>query len=344
MNTPERLEFPLPPERIAQKPAAPRDAARLLVLERSTGAVHHRHVRDLPEFLAAGDLLVRNTTRVLPARLRGRKLTGGTAEALLLCPGDDEGTLRALLRTGGRQRPGIKLRFTGGGLSLDAEVTEVDSDEGTVTLAFSAGGDPYALGETPLPPYIHRDRADVDDAERYQTVYAREPGSVAAPTAGLHFTQGLLRRLRAAGVEFADVLLHVGLGTFRPLRDADLVRGRLHEEWCSLSPAAVRTIEATRARGGRVVAVGTTSTRVLESRAEPDGSLRAGAETTDLLLRPGSTFRAVDALFTNFHLPGSSLLLLVAGFAGTEPLLAVYAEAIERGYRFYSYGDAMLIL
>ena len=338
------IDFELPPERIAQTPAAPRDSARLLVLERTTGAVHHAHVRDLPDWLAAGDLLVRNTTRVLAARLRGQKATGGAAEALLLGPAEEPGAHRALLRAGGRHRAGLKLRFEGGGLALDAEVTEVESIDGTVTLSFSAGMDPYALGETPLPPYIRRESAHVEDAARYQTVYARQPGSVAAPTAGLHFTQGLLRRLRACGVETADVVLHVGLGTFRPLRDEDLARGRLHEEWCELTPECAGAVEAARDRGGRVVAVGTTTTRVLESRAVPDGSVRPGAGETDLLLGPGSEFRVIDALLTNFHLPRSSLLLLVAGFAGRDHVLAAYAEAIEHGYRFYSYGDAMLIV
>jgi S-adenosylmethionine:tRNA ribosyltransferase-isomerase len=338
------IDFELPPERIAQSPVQPRDSARLLVLERATGAVHHGHVRDLLQWLETGDVLVRNTTRVLAARLRGRKATGGAAEALLLGPADEPRSLRALLRTGGRLRAGLKLRFEGGGVSLDAEVTDYAASDGTVVLAFSAGIDPYALGETPLPPYIRRDVADVEDAERYQTVYAREPGSVAAPTAGLHFTKGLLRRLRDAGVETADVVLHVGLGTFRPVRDEDLARGRLHEEWCELSAECAETVRAARGRGGRVVAVGTTTTRVLESRVAPDGGLRPGAGTTDLLLGPGSEFRAIDALLTNFHLPRSSLLLLVAGFAGTERVLAAYAEAIARGYRFYSYGDAMLIL
>lgn len=340
----QRIDYELPPERIAQSPAEPRDAARLLVLERATGATHHGHVRDLPAWLSAGDLVVRNTTRVMPARLRGRKSTGGAAEALLLGPAEEPGALRALLRTGGRHRAGLKLRFEGGGLSLDAEVTEVEPAEGTVTLSFSAGIDPYALGETPLPPYIRRECAHVEDAARYQTVYARQPGSVAAPTAGLHFTQGLLRKVRAAGVEIADVVLHVGLGTFRPLRDEDLARGRLHEEWCELTPGCAGTVRAARARGGRIVAVGTTTTRVLESRVAPDGSLRPGAGPTDLLLGPGSDFRAIDALLTNFHLPGSSLLLLVAGFAGRDRMLAAYAEAIARGYRFYSFGDAMLIV
>jgi len=340
----ERIDYELPPDRIAQAPATPRDSARLLVLERASGRVHHARVRELPQWLEPGDLVVRNTTRVLAARLRGHKVTGGAAEALLLGPTEEPGVLRALVRCGGRLRPGVKLQFVGGGLSVDAEVTDVESEAGTVSLQFSGNTDPYALGETPLPPYIRRDRAHVEDAERYQTVYAREPGSVAAPTAGLHFTQGLLRRIRALGIETADVLLHVGIGTFRPLRDEDLARGRLHEEWCELTPECAAAVRATRAREKRVIAVGTTTTRVLESRTTPDGELHPGAGPTDLLLAPGSEFRTVDALFTNFHLPGSSLLLLVAGFAGREAMLAAYAEAIAEGYRFYSYGDAMLIV
>jgi S-adenosylmethionine:tRNA ribosyltransferase-isomerase len=338
------IDYDLPPECVAQTPAEPRDGARLLVLERATGELHHAHVRDLPSWLSAGDLLVRNTTRVLAARLRGRKATGGAAEALLLGPAAGARQVRALLRCGGRLRPGLKLHFTGAGLALDAEVTELDPADGSVTLAFSDGPDPYALGETPLPPYIRREAPRAEDAERYQTVYAQVPGSVAAPTAGLHFTVALLDALAKAGVATEDVVLHVGPGTFRPLRECDLVRGELHAEWCELPDRCAAAAAAARSRGGRVIAVGTTTTRVLESRVANDGTLSPGSGETRLLLGPGSEFRAIDALLTNFHLPRSSLLLLVAGFAGTEKILAAYAEAIRRGYRFYSYGDAMLIV
>jgi S-adenosylmethionine:tRNA ribosyltransferase-isomerase len=335
-------DYALPPERIAQEPAEPRDAARLLVLERATGARAHARVRELPRFLRAGDLLVRNATRVLPARLRGRKATGGAVSALLLGEGGAPGRFGALVRARGL-RVGQKLRFEGAGLALDAEVAALRED-GSVELAFEPGRSPYALGEAPLPPYIRRDAPREDDAERYQTVYARAPGSVAAPTAGLHFTQALFETLGTAGVAVADVVLHVGPGTFRPVRAEDLARGRLHPERYELASETAAAVARARGAGGRIVAVGTTSARVLEHAAGDDGAVRAGAGETELLIRPGSRFRAVDALLTNFHLPRSSLLLLVAAFAGRELVLDAYAEAIARGYRVYSYGDAMLIL
>jgi S-adenosylmethionine:tRNA ribosyltransferase-isomerase len=335
-------DYALPEGRIAQEPAEPRDAARLLVLERASGARHHARVRELPDWLAPGDLLVRNATRVLPARLRGRKATGGAAEALLLgAPGARR--QRALLRAGGRLRVGQKLRFEGAGLALDAEIAAL-RDDGSVELAFADGPSPFALGEAPLPPYIRRDAPRAADSERYQTVYARVPGAVAAPTAGLHFTPALFEALAARGVAAADVVLHVGPGTFRPVQPADLAAGRLHAERFELPPETAAAVARTRAAGGRIVAVGTTSARVLESRAREGGLVEPGAGETELLLAPGARFRAVDALLTNFHLPRSSLLLLVAAFAGREAVLGAYAEALERGYRFYSYGDAMLLL
>jgi S-adenosylmethionine:tRNA ribosyltransferase-isomerase len=336
-------DYALPPGRIAQEPVEPRDAARLLVLERATGTRHHVHVRDLPVWLAPGDLLVRNATRVLPARLRGRKATGGAAEALLLGEAPGPRRQRALVRAGGRLRVGQKLRFEGAGLVLDAEIAALGGD-GSVELAFADGPSPFALGEAPLPPYIRREAARAADAERYQTVYARVPGAVAAPTAGLHFTPALFEALAARGVAWADVVLHVGPGTFRPVQAADLAAGRLHAERFELPPETAAAIARTRAAGGRVVAVGTTSARVLESRACEGGLVEPGAGETELLLAPGARFRVVDALLTNFHLPRSSLLLLVAAFAGRERILEAYAEALERGYRFYSYGDAMLLL
>ena len=337
-------DYALPAERIAQEPLAERDAARLLVLDRAGDALAHAGVRDLPERLAPGDLVVGNATRVRPARLRGRKLTGGAAEALLLGDAAGPGRHRALLRCAGRLRAGLKLRFEGGALApLDAEVVEVDR-EGEVVLAFPPDRSPFALGETPLPPYIRRERADPRDAVRYQTVYARVDGAVAAPTAGLHLTPRLLAALRAKGVGWAEVVLHVGAGTFRPPREEELAAGRLHPERYELPAATAEAVRRTRARGGRVVAVGTTTARVLETCADDARCVRPGAGETRLLLAPGSVFRAVDALFTNFHLPRSSLLLLVAGFAGREAVLAAYAEALARGYRFYSFGDAMLIV
>jgi S-adenosylmethionine:tRNA ribosyltransferase-isomerase len=338
------FDYALPADRVAQHPASERDAARLLVLDRATGARHHGRIRELAAWLRPGDLLVVNATRVLPARLRGRKVSGGAAEALLLGPrAGGAGQFRALVKTGGRLRPGLKFTFGPAGVALDAELLEVASD-GEVVLAFAPGADPYAVGETPLPPYIRRDAPQAADAERYQTTYARAPGSVAAPTAGLHLSERLLAELADAGVERAEVVLHVGPGTFRPMRDEDLARRRLHAEGIELIEETAAQIARTRERGGRVVAVGTTSARVLEACATEEGRVRPLRGETDLFLAPGCRFRVVDALLTNFHLPRSSLLLLVAAFAGREAALDSYAEAVRAGYRFYSYGDAMLVL
>ena len=337
------FDYALPPECIAQHPASERDGARLLVLDRESGVTTHSRVRDLASWLRAGDLVVVNATRVLPARLRGRKATGGTSEALLLgaAPGAT-GRYRALLRARGRRRVGEKFRFGSEAEGLDAELVALGAD-GEVELAFAPGTSPYAHGETPLPPYIRRDAPHAADVARYQTIFARAPGSVAAPTAGLHLSARLLADLTSAGVEHTEVVLHVGPGTFRPLSPRDLASGRLHAEPFELPEVTAARIARTRERGGRVVAVGTTTARVLESCAIGDGRVRAAHGETDLFLRPGSRFRAVDALLTNFHLPRSSLLLLVAAFAGRERILAAYDEAIRTGYRFYSYGDAMLL-
>jgi S-adenosylmethionine:tRNA ribosyltransferase-isomerase len=340
----DAFDYALPADRIAQTPAEPREAARLLVLDRASGTLAHARVSELPRWLRSGDLLVVNATRVLPARLRGEKATGGRAEALLLGP-DPGGAdrWRALLRCRGRLRAGLELRFGSGAAAFEAVVEAVDAD-GAVVLAVPAGIDPYRAGEAPLPPYIRREARDPSDDARYQTVFARVPGAVAAPTAGLHLGAPLLAALDAAGIERAEVVLHVGAGTFRPLREADLEAGRLHPEPYELPDATAAAVERTRARGGRVVAVGTTTTRVLEACAAPGRRVRAGRGETDLFLRPGASFRVVDALLTNFHLPRSSLLLLVCALAGRERVLTAYTEAVRQGYRFYSYGDAMLIL
>jgi S-adenosylmethionine:tRNA ribosyltransferase-isomerase len=337
------FDFALPPDRIAQEPPPARDGARLLQLARASGGRTHHAIRDLPALLAPGDLLVVNATRVLPARLRGQRSTGGAVEALVLGAGSAPGRFRALVRTRGRQRTGLKFRFEGNGQTLDAELVSLAGD-GEVELAFPDGVSPYAAGEMPLPPYIRRAAPRAEDAERYQTVFAREPGSVAAPTAGLHLSAPLLAALAARGIARAEVVLHVGRGTFAPLGESALRERRLHAEPFALPDATAQAIGTARARGGRVIAVGTTSARVLESCVDASGDVVARASTTQLFLAPGDRFRAIDGLLTNFHLPRSSLLLLVAAFAGREPVLAAYAEAIARGYRFYSYGDAMLIL
>ena len=352
-------DFELPEAQIAQRAHPDREASRLLVLSRETGAIvapdRDHHVGDLPEWLAPGDLLVVNATRVVPARLIGRKTSGGIAEALLL--GRDEspaalpGDRRALVKLTGRVRPGLVLEFhrpqspTGEGPVVAAEIIACHG-RGEVTLRFEPDVDPHAVGIAPLPPYIRRahDESPAADLERYQTVFAREPGSIAAPTAGLHLTQSLLGRLRAQGVETAELVLHVGPGTFRPLDEKAWSAGRLHRERFALPTEVAGAIESARAAGGRIVAVGTTTTRVLESCVGEDGRLVAGRGETELFLRPGDRFRIVDALLTNFHLPRSSLLMLVAAFVGRESVLAAYRHAIKRGFRFYSYGDAMLIL
>jgi len=351
-------DFDLPEARIAQQAAAVRDASRLMVLERNAlSAPLHQQFRDLPRWLRPGDLLVINATQVLPARLRGHKDSGGTAEALLLArvaeDREDGARYRALVRTNGRLRPGMRFVFGPADAALECEI-ESREQRGEVVLRFAPGVSPYAVGEAPLPPYIRRPQASPtspeskrqreDDMARYQTIFARVPGAVAAPTAGLHLSEEVLGALEQRGVERAEVVLHVGAGTFRPIGDAELASGRLHEEAYELPEATAQAVAATRARGGRVVAVGTTTTRVLETCATPEGVVLAGHGTTDLFLHPGKPIRVVDGLLTNFHLPKSSLLLLVAAFIGRERLLSAYREAIRASYRFYSYGDAMLIL
>ena len=337
----EDYDFELPRERIAQHPLPERDASRLLCLSRQTGSVRHDTIRGLPGLLRAGDLIVLNATRVLPARLHGQRESGGAAEALLLGPEPGgPSRFRALLKISVRLRPGLKFRF---GTDVEAEIAELAGD-GEVILVFPPEVDPYSVGHPPLPPYIERSgEPSAEDRDRYQTVFARVPGAVAVPTAGLHLTDALLEQMVEAGVQRAEVVLHVGLGTFRPLRDADLASGQLHAERFELPRATAEAVAETRKRGGRVVAVGTTVTRVLESQACGNGQVVEGAGATRLFLKPGDPFRVVDALLTNFHLPRSSLILLVAAFAGPEHVLSAYRQAIAADYRFYSYGDAMFI-
>jgi S-adenosylmethionine:tRNA ribosyltransferase-isomerase len=346
-------DFALPAERIAQLPCEPRDASKLLVLDRAvtSDAAPYRHTSfdQLCDHLEPGDLLVLNVTRVRPARLRGHRESGGAVEALLLGPvpspieGECSGPrFRALLKLSGRLRAGISLTLGPPNGELCAQIISV-GERGESILEFAPGADPYSVGEPPLPPYIRRPKAVPEDRDRYQTIYASEPGAIAAPTAGLHFSESLFRKLAARGIETAEVVLHVGPGTFRPLDDQSLREGRLHSEHYELPEETARAIARTRERGGRVIAVGTTSVRVLESCACGDGQVAPGSGETDIFLRPGSSFGVVDGLITNFHLPRSSLLLLVAAFAGRENILAAYAEAIAQNYRFYSYGDAMLI-
>lgn len=343
------FDFELPPERIAQQPVERRDDSRLMLLGRDSGRAEHGRFRDLPGLLRSGDLLVLNDTRVIPARLIGRKASGGRVELLLLEPVDPggEGTRwRGWLQASRKPAPGALLRFEAG---LRARVVARDGETWTVDLECDeepAGQALARAGTVPLPPYIQRAEggpAPVDDRSRYQTVYARHDGAVAAPTAGLHFTEDLLSRLSAGGVEIAYLTLHVGAGTFQPVRVERVEDHEMHAERYDLPAAAADAVDRARSRGGRVVAVGTTVVRTLESSAAGAGRVVAGCGVCDLFIYPGYRFRVVDLMLTNFHLPRSSLILLVSAFAGRENLLTAYREAIEAGYRFYSYGDAMLI-
>jgi S-adenosylmethionine:tRNA ribosyltransferase-isomerase len=346
------FDYDLPEHSIAQTPAEPRDSSRLLVLHRKTGELEHRIFRDLTGYMGAGDLLVLNQTRIIPARIYARKETGGRVEILLLRR-RDELTWEALV--GGKGlRVGKKVRVEDGPL---AEIREVL--EGSERLIkFSEPIEPYfsRVGNMPLPPYIHE---KLSDPERYQTVYGREPGSAAAPTAGLHFTARLLHELQAKDVKIAHVTLHVGLDTFAPVTEADPQEHKIHSEWCELPRKTADLINQTRQNGGRVVAVGTTSVRTLESagmgdrergRATPrsgpsniESQISSFMGPTSLFILPGYRFRVVDAMITNFHLPRSTLIMLVSAFAGRERILSTYETAIKEGYRFYSFGDAMLI-
>jgi len=350
------FDYELPPELIAQTPLEPRDASRLMVLDRRSGEITHRHFCDLPEYLRPDDLLIHNESRVFPARLFARKPTGGKVEILLLRQRTGD-TWEALVK-GKRVQVGMRLILLDGSddepAGVEAEVTEA-GERGMRVLAFGQPVLPLAerAGVTPLPPYIHTPLAD---AERYQTVYARVQGSAAAPTAGLHFTPELLHRLRDLGVQSAFVTLHIGLDTFRPVSEERIEDHRMHTEFCSLKPEVAQEVNQARLRGDRVIAVGTTAVRVLETAALAAVGGQAGAEScpwrsvvayegnTDLFIHPGFRFRALDVLITNFHLPRSTLLMLVSAFVGKDLLDRAYAEAIRERYRFYSFGDAMLIL
>ncbi len=335
------FDYHLPESSIAQTPAEPRDSSRLLVLHRDTGELEHCIFRDVSDYLLAGDLLVLNQTRVIPARIYARKETGGRVELLLLRR-RDELTWEALV--GGKGlRVGTLVKVEDG---PEVEITEIL--EGSERLIkFSEPIEPYfsKVGNVPLPPYIHE---KLDDPERYQTVYAREPGSAAAPTAGLHFTPRLLEELQVKGVKIAYVTLHVGLDTFAPVTEENPAQHRIHSESCELSQGNADLINQTKQSGGRVIAVGTTSVRILESAAieNTDHSIliTAFSDPTSLFILPGYQFKIVDAMITNFHLPKSTLLMLVSAFAGREKILETYETAINEGYRFYSFGDAMLIL
>lgn len=332
------FDYHLPSELIAQEPVEPRDAARLMVVRRVTGAIEHRRFRDLPEYLEPGDVLVVNETKVIPARLVGQLPTGGKVE-LLLVRSHSAGVWEALVRPARKVKRGCRLDFG----ELVGTVLE-ELPEGRRVVEFRGEGEVEEvlkrLGQVPLPPYIRRPAP----MERYQTVYARCEGSVAAPTAGLHFTPELLATLGRRGVEVAPLVLHVGPGTFRPVRTKTVEDHRLEEEYYFLPEATVKKIEAAREARRRVVAVGTTVVRTLEGVASRFGRLEPGEGWTDLFIYPGYRFRVVDALITNFHLPRSTLLMLVCAFGGRERILEAYQVAVAERYRFYSFGDAMLIL
>jgi len=352
------FDYPLPPELIAQEPAPQRDQSRLMVLARANGGLDHRHFADLPDFLREGDVLVLNDARVIPARLRGVNARSGGAFELLLLEENAPNDWWAMMRPGRRAQVGteIAVKDRAGVLTgIRARVLATNA-EGHRRLQFSGTndlkGDLAGLGEVPLPPYIERPAPNLDpqDNDRYQTVYAQADGSVAAPTAGLHFTEELLQRVQALGVEVRFVTLHVGLGTFAPVKVETLSEHQMHEEHFTIEDPAVQALNQARQAGRRIVAVGTTTVRVLESvAAAHDGKLVAGAGRTRIFIYPPYTFRMVDALVTNFHLPCSTLLMLVSAFAapgaetGRDLSLRTYAEAVREKYRFFSYGDAMFI-
>jgi S-adenosylmethionine:tRNA ribosyltransferase-isomerase len=332
--------YDLPQELIAQTPLERRDGSRLMHLDKNTGAIEHRHFYELPSLLREGDCLVLNDSRVLPARLIGTRPTGGSVEVLLLRDLGG-GRWECLTKPGRKTRPGTEISFGDG--DLTAVVEEV-AEGGNRIVKFSYEGIFLEilerLGRMPLPPYI---KEELQDPERYQTVYSRELGSAAAPTAGLHFTKELLDEIAARGVKICYLTLHVGLGTFRPVKEDKIEDHEMHSEFCIVPDDTARTVTETKKNGGRVVAVGTTSCRTLESFAKPDGTLEPSSGWTDIFIYPGYKFKCMDALITNFHLPESTLIMLVSALAGRENILNAYKTAVEERYRFFSFGDAMFI-
>ena len=332
--------YDLPEELIAQTPLEKRDSSRLLLLDKNTGTLEHRHFYELPDFLRPGDCLVMNDSRVLPARLIGTRPTGGSIELVLL---RDLGGNRweCLSRPGRKTRPGQEILFGYGKLKA---VVESVIEGGNRIVRFDCEGIFLEileqLGRMPLPPYI---KAELNDPERYQTVYSREIGSAAAPTAGLHFTPELLEQIRQKGVKTCFVTLHVGLGTFRPVKEDEIENHEMHSEFCIVPEETAKIINDTKAAGGRVIAVGTTSCRTLESFAGEDGTIQPSSGWTDIFIYPGYSFKCIDALVTNFHLPESTLIMLVSALAGREHVLQAYETAVKERYRFFSFGDAMFI-
>ena len=339
----EEFDYPLPPSLIAQYPPPERGQSRLMVLHRDRGEIEHRTFQDIPDFLRAGDLLVTNKSRVLPVRLIGRKEDGKKCEFLLIPPRN--GTQRvweALVKDSKKMKPGTRVRF---GEELYGVVEEVTQGKGKLRFPdhIAVTDALQKIGRIPLPPYIKREDEPLD-RERYQTIFAESDGSIACPTAGLHFTNDLVPSIQAHGVKMTSITLHVGIGTFAPVRTDQVEEHHMEAEWIEISDETREVIEQTRQTGGRVIAVGTTTTRALESAAAATGRVEPTRCATSLFIYPGHRFRVVDGLLTNFHLPRSSLLMLVSALAGRERVLAAYREAVERRYRFYSYGDAMLIV
>ena len=335
------FDYALPEELIAQTPIERRDASRLLCLDKVTGEFSHHHFYELPDFLKPGDCLILNNSRVLPARLLGKRLPGGGACEVLLLIDRGEQTWECIVRPGKHLRAGARMSFGDG--ELTAEVTQV-LEGGNRMVRFSYEGIFLEvlehLGKMPLPPYI---REELQDRERYQTVYSKVNGSAAAPTAGLHFTLELLGRIQEKGVKLGYVTLHVGLGTFRPVKEEDITDHDMHSEYCVIPQETADLINETKANGGRVICVGTTSCRTIESWTKEDGHMEASAGWTDIFIYPGYKFKVMDALVTNFHLPQSTLIMLVSALAGREHVLAAYEEAVRERYRFFSFGDAMFI-
>jgi S-adenosylmethionine:tRNA ribosyltransferase-isomerase len=339
----EEFDYYLPLSLIAQYPSPQRGETSLMILHRQSGLMEHQAFQDITKYLRAGDLLVMNNTRVLPARLMGKKETGGRVEMLLIPSWNGaQGEWKALIKGAGKAKRGARIQFE---LEFQGEIEEVKDGKGKVI--FSYQGEVmdllHKIGHIPLPPYIKRGDEPLD-RERYQTVFAERDGSIAAPTAGLHFTHALLQSLRENGVRTAMITLHIGVGTFTPVKTRDIEDHVMEAEWIEISEETAREIKATKARGGRVISVGTTTTRALESFSDGNGGVRSGQGMSSLFIYPSYRFRVIDGLVTNFHLPKSTLIMLVSAFAGTDFLMKAYEEAVRRQYRFYSYGDVMLVL
>jgi S-adenosylmethionine:tRNA ribosyltransferase-isomerase len=352
LSTLSQYDYLLPPDLIAQKPCDERDHSRLMILDRKTGVLDHRLFNEISEYLNPGDMLVVNDTQVVPARLEGKKKSGGRVECLILryptLTQNETYATPCLIKTGGKIRTGDRIFFSEG---LEGEILPPTLN-GTALVRFQFVGDFAAalkkFGEIPLPPYIHRNIDDAalleKDRNRYQTVYAQNPGAVAAPTAGLHFSLDLIKAIKEKGIKWVPLTLHVGYGTFAPVKAETISEHKMHSEVYKISAQSAKMIREHQNKGGRIIAVGTTSVRVLEHLVSTDGEIKTAEGECDLFITPGFSFKVVDGLITNFHLPRTTLLMLVSAFAGREKILRAYQEAIDQRYRFYSYGDAMLIL